>query len=189
MLQSSKEVARVRLGAAAKSGLLLPQGLFASPEREVIQAKAGPSGFGRKAHLLCPFFDNAKNGCSVWEHRPGVCSSYFCKSEKNEEGLELWADIEAYLNQFEWTLANAVLWRLGFTQDDLGLSEAVMLSESSGPERAWLQKRAWVEWSGRELELYDRCASESYEIKTEELDELLGEDCLSLENSIRERSA
>lgn len=187
MLREGGDAASVRLKAAASQGLLLPLGLFASPERESLAKEAGPDGFGRRADLLCPFFDTVAMGCSVWKNRPGVCATYFCKSDRGEDGLEFWSDVESYLNHFEWTLANAVLWRLGFTEEEAEKCEAVMLTEGPGVERDWLLRSAWAEWSGREAEFLLKCDEQARKIEFDEVSELLGPDALELEESLRER--
>lgn len=187
MLEEHGELARARIRAAAQKGLLLPLGLFASPEQEQLVRKAGKKGFGKREDMLCPFYDKTAMGCSMWKQRPGVCATYFCKSEREEEGLEFWSDVESYLNHFEWTLANATTWRLGFTEDDAENCEAVMLTEEPGPERDWLVRAAWAEWAGREEEFFKLCAQRAREITQEELSELLGDDCLQLEKSLRDR--
>ena len=176
---------RVRLEAASQRGLLLPLGLFASPELEA-EMKASP--FGQRSDLLCPFFDSVQMGCSVWTHRPGVCTTYFCKSERGADGLAFWADVESYLNHFEWSLANETLWRIGFTMDDLALCDHAMLTDESGPERDYYVTKAWAEWSDRRLELFAECARRAREITSNELNELLGDEALALEESLRERS-
>lgn len=184
MLQGFGAIARTRLASASSTGLLLPQGLFASPERERL---ASEREFGRDPVLLCPFFDSATLGCSVWRNRPGVCTTYFCSSDRGAAGLEFWSDVESYLNHFEWTLANEVLFRLGFTNDDLDLAQHAMLTDEPGDERSFLVSRAWMEWADRREELLFACADHASKVTRAELDELLGDEALELEESLRAR--
>lgn len=179
---------KVRIQTAAQKGLLLPLGLFASPEHEQRTKALGTKAFGRKRELLCPFFDTVAQGCSVWRNRPGVCATYFCSSDRGAEGLELWSDVETYLNQFEWTVANEVVWRLGFTEDETQFCEAVMLTEGPGEERDYLVRRAWAEWADKQEEFLIECSRRAAQITPSELSELLGDDLLELEESIRERT-
>ena len=188
MLASGSENARVRLNAASQKGLLLPLGLFASPEQEARAKQLGTNAFGQKRELLCPFFDTVAMGCSVWKNRPGVCATYFCSSDRGAEGLEIWGDVETYLNQFEWTMANAVAWRMGFTEDETQFCEAVMLTEEPGAERDYLVGRAWAEWSGKREEFLIECAKHAADITHAELNELMGDELLELEESIRTRT-
>lgn len=143
--------------------------------------------FGQHRELLCPFYDSVQNGCSVWTHRPGVCTTYFCKSERGAEGLEYWADVESYLNHFEWSVANEVLWRIGFTMDDLALCDHAMLTDEAGEERDFYVTKAWAEWSNRKFELFAECARRAQDISPLELNELLGDEALALEESLRAR--
>lgn len=189
MLMSHPEAARVRLPTAAKQGILLPLGLFPSPEREKLAGRLGEKAFGRARELLCPFYDVAANGCSVWTARPAVCTTYFCKSVRDEEGLEFWADVESYLNHFEWTLANEIIARLGFDEASSDRFEAVMLEEAPGPERDFLVDRAWGEWREKKAQFFLECARVAKEVSPDELNELLGSEALDLEESIRERTS
>jgi Fe-S-cluster containining protein len=182
----SSRVGEIRLATAMKNGILLPLGLFPSPEHEQKIAKAGDKGFGQRADLLCPFFDSISSGCSIWKNRPGVCATYFCKSIKGSDGLAFWKDLEDYLNFFEWTVANEALWRLGFTNDDLEKCEAVMLTEP-GEEREWMIASAWSEWQGREHQLFDLCLDKAKSISKDELEEILGEEGGEIEESLRFR--
>jgi Fe-S-cluster containining protein len=175
--------AELRLNTAAQQGLLLPLGLFASPEHENLAKKFGAKGFGRRQELLCPFFDSAESGCSIWMYRPGVCASYFCKSERGAEGLEFWQAIESYLNHFEWSLANETLLRLGFTNDDLELSEAAMLAEP-GEERAAMIHVAWAEWANRKVEFLKSCTDRSRDVVDDALSAVLGDEFLALEKDL-----
>lgn len=189
LLKEGGEEARLRLRVAMSQGVLLPLGLFASPEREALAKEAGVEGFGRRADLLCPFFDSAASGCSIWRHRPGVCTTYFCKSARGESGFEFWNDVETYLNLFEWTLANEVLWRLGFTEDDLEICEGVMLTDAPdadpGGEREWMVRSAWAEWSGQEESFLLNCYERALQVSPNELTELLGDETIELEKSLR----
>lgn len=182
MLESG---ASLRIQVAARSGLMLPLGLFASPEREQLSRELGPEAFGQRRELLCPFFDTAALGCSVWRNRPGVCTTYFCKSDRGAAGLEFWADIETYLNQFEWTLANEVVLRMGFTLDEIEMSEAAMLTDGPGEERDFLISRAWAEWSTRREEFLLECTRRARTITGKELDTILGPELLEFEARLR----
>ena len=187
MLKHEPAATRVRLTVAAERGLLLPLGLFASPEQEALANDLGEMAFGREAKLLCPFFDSTANGCSTWAYRPGVCASYFCRSETDQIGFQFWADIETYLNNFEWMLAIAAATHLDFDGDLPERCEAVMLTEP-GQERSWLSQTVWQSWTGREFEYYENCLTVAEKFEQSEIDEWLGSDLLELEASLRARS-
>lgn len=187
MLKTHGATARVRLTSAAQQGILLPYGLFAAPEWEKRAKKSGSKGFGRRADLLCPFFDSTHQGCSVWTSRPGVCTTYFCKSERDEEGLEFWADVEAYLNHFEWAMASEILERLDFDPNFREVCEGVMLTEEPGGERDFLVQSAWGSWATRKEEFFALCLTEAEKISSDQLSHLLDPDGLALEESLRER--
>lgn len=187
MLQENPGVATLRLKVAAKQGLLLPTGLHASSERQQLATDLAPHGFGRKSELLCPFFDTQSLSCSVWSQRPGVCTSYFCKSDRGADGLKFWSDMEDYLNHFEWVLANEVFRRLGLGEDDREMCKAALSIEEAGEERDYFVRAAWSQWFDRQNEFYleaQRCAQH---ITPPDLDALLGSAFLAKEDSLRQR--
>jgi Fe-S-cluster containining protein len=188
MLETGSHEIRTRINVAEANGLLLPLGLFASPEHESKIAAAGSEGFGKRPELLCPFFDTFSRGCSIWNFRPGVCTTYFCKSERGENGLAFWADLESYLNHFEWTLANAVLWQLGLTEDDTELCEAAMLTDSAGDERDILLRAAWAGWADRKETFFIESWRCALQMNGDELSSLLGDEALVMEKSLLSRS-
>ena len=188
MLEARPEIARVRLASAKAHGLLLPLGLFASPERQARSEELGESAFGRSRELLCPFFDSAANGCSVWKFRPGVCTTYYCKSERDEAGFEFWADLETYLNHFEWALAREAAARAGLGEDEFEMSKAVMMSEEPGEERDYFLAAAWGEWRGKEENFFHLAAQKAREVSSADLEKLMDPEFLELERSLRARA-
>jgi Fe-S-cluster containining protein len=189
MLESKNSQAALRIQAAQIKGVLLPSGLFAAPEHEQRILDIGGDGFGQHRELLCPFFDTARLGCSVWQYRPGVCTTYFCKSERGQDGLEFWGEVETYLNIFEWTLATEALARAGYDEQMGDISEAVMLTEEIGPERDGLLRQAWGSWHLRKHELLIACFEQAKRVSADELTALMGDDALALEESIKHQSS
>lgn len=159
----------MRWAAASQQGLFLPTGLHASPERQQLSFDLGPSSFGQRSELLCPFFDTNVNACSVWSDRPGVCATYFCKSDRGQEGLTQWKQIEEELNTFEWKLANQVLAALGITADHIELCKAALSIEESGEERDYFLKGAWGDWYLRQSEFYKACLDHAIKIGPQEI--------------------
>lgn len=127
----------------SKLGILLPVGLYPSTDYQNRLQQAGRQGFGKKQELLCPFYDQKQNGCSIWEYRPGVCASYFCKSNQGEKGLQLWADVENYLNHFEWKLATETLFRLHYSENELAYCQGATSPDTDESERDYFIQAAW----------------------------------------------
>lgn len=160
---------KLRLAAAEKSGLFLPHGLFATPEHESLVRSLGKKSFGIRRELLCPFFDVSGNQCGIWAHRPGVCATYFCKSDRGQEGLDSWQMIEGFLNEFEWLLASEVLRRLDLFARCEKYGEMIMLSEGES-ERQELVRLAWGDWHERKFEFYQQARSTAEQIEPAWLD-------------------
>lgn len=188
MLLDDSPALRVRLKTAEAQGVLLPMGLSASSERQVLSESFGLQGFGQQSELLCPFFDTAKLGCSVWQKRPGVCTTYFCKSDDGQPGLEMWKGVETYLNEFEWKLAGAVFERLGFTEDDMEMCKATMSIDEAGEEREYFARAAWRDWFDRKEELFVKSHETALTFGASEIDALLGQVTLELEADLRLKS-
>ncbi|MES3037079.1 MAG: hypothetical protein V4736_04155 [Bdellovibrionota bacterium] len=146
MINAKSAEATLRLRTAQQQGILLPLGLHTTPERQLQIESFGTEGFGKHDELICPFFDKQSFGCSVWQFRPGVCTTYFCKSDRGFEGLDFWGEVESYLNNFEWTLAKEVYFRLGFTEDDFEMCKATMSIEEPGEEREHFLNASWGKW-------------------------------------------
>lgn len=128
ILKAGKESEKKRALLAMGKGWLSPLGLFPGETYRRTLRDSGENSFGKLDPLLCPLFNESENNCGIWKFRPGVCSSYFCKTEDGKSGFEYWSQVEAFLNLFEWTLAHEVLWSLGLTQKET--EEAANLSEA-----------------------------------------------------------
>lgn len=186
MFKEDSAAIRLRIETAGQQGLLLPVGLYATPERQSAMEKRAQD-FGRKRELLCPFFDTRSLGCSVWKQRPGVCTTYFCKSDKEESGLEFWSDVEDYLNHFEWTLSVEVLDRMGMGQVEMEMCESIMATEAGDPERAHCLRAAWGKWWERKEDFYRGCHDQALKVTPDELSALLGPESLELEQDLRKK--
>ncbi len=171
---------KLRLVHGFSHGRVTPLGVFPPPEYESRRGQWGSEAFGRRLELLCPFFQRTHGLCSIWNERPGVCSSYICRSTYGERGQELKRALEAYLNLFEWTLAHETLWRLGYTQDDIRLMERLRA------EVVWRPEKVWGEWFEREEEFFTKAFHAAREVQSVEIDELMGEEGARLKAKIRD---
>lgn len=138
----------VALAEAAKRGELTPLGLL--PRAKL----ADVENFGRDPSARCPFLvrdllRTEKTACQIWRNRPSVCRSYFCISNEGHMGQAKWKEAEEMGNELEWTLANQILWEMGFTDDDIS-------------------SKSWMEWGGREGEFYLKCADLSETLSPED---------------------
>lgn len=169
---------------ARTSGLLLPLGLYPTPERQALIESFGVQGFGRKAELLCPFFNTTSNFCSIWNYRPGVCTTYFCISDREQNGLEFWSDVEAYLNHFEWILASEVFRRLDLGENEMAFCQALTSSKIEPSEQIYLLEAAWGKWFLKEAEFFQLASTVAQNISDKDLNTLLQPEFLDLETKI-----
>lgn len=157
------------LNKAESRGIYLPVGLYPSMAEQDKISSFGAVGFGKRSELLCPFFDGVKNQCSIWAYRPGVCTSYFCKSTRGQQGLDFWKQVEDYLNQFEWTLACRVLETMNFDENTLSYCQAAMSEEIEPEERDFFIHEAWGEWISKKHEFYKDARKIALQITADEL--------------------
>lgn len=178
-----------KMNLALPRGLLLPVGLFPSQSEQNLIDEIGLEGFGRRSELLCPFFDTGANQCSIWENRPGVCNSYFCKSDEGKKGLNFWKEVESYLNHFEWKLACEVFYQMGFTENELAYCQGAMSTETEEDEREYFIQAAWGKWFSKKHEFYQETRKLALEITPEKVGQLLEDEFLSLEKKISKSSS
>lgn len=174
-----------RYRAAGEQGILLPVGLFVTPERQA-DIQENPDDFGNREDWLCPFYDRVSQGCSVWAQRPGVCTTYFCKSNRGAEGLQFWADTEAYLNHFEWTLAKEVFTRLGGKESQMEICETIMTLEEGEEREHWIRE-VWRPWQGKDQEFFVSAWDEAQKVSSGRLNQILDPEFLELEGFLRQQ--
>lgn len=150
---------------------LLPQGFFPNSLEKQKIMNSDPLSFGQNEELLCPFYLN--NQCSVWANRPGVCTSYFCKSNRGEQGLKEWHSIEKFLNFFESKLSEALLYKMNFNENVLSFSKAALELEAEPEEKDYFIKMAWGHWENKKIEFYQESRRLALRITQNELHEIL----------------
>ena len=178
------EISEAKISQALDRGVLLPVGLFPSAKHQAKVDQLGQKAFGKKPELLCPFFDSPKNQCSIWENRPAVCTTYFCKSDYGQAGLDFWADLEKYLNHFEWQLACEVIFQMGMTTNEISYCQGVVSEETEDDEREVFLQAAWGKWFHRKHEFFVEAREVALGLGASQIDKLLGEDFLLLEKKV-----
>jgi Fe-S-cluster containining protein len=178
------EINQAKIAQALDRGVLLPVGLFPSVKHQAFVDQMGSKAFGRKQELLCPFFDSPKNQCSIWETRPAVCTTYFCKSDYGQSGLDFWADVEKYLNHFEWQLACEVIFQMGMTTNEIAYCQGVVSEETEEDERESFLQAAWGKWFHRKQEFFVEARKVALTFDSQKIETFLGAEFLELENKI-----
>lgn len=170
LLQQNDPQILTHIASAISTGVATPLGIFASNEH---LEKPHTKQFVQNAEILCPFFDSVKGNCAIWNHRPGVCLSYYCQSSFGKSGQEFWKNNEARINLFEWTMAHVVLWRLGFTQNETNTMDPNRKNDYSITSGGFINGNleSWYEYKTKKYELYKEsfrraCEVSPFEIKT-----------------------
>lgn len=172
------------LAKAEPRGVLLPAGLFPSAAEQGKIDSFGIEGFGKKSELLCPFFDKGQNQCSIWVSRPGVCTSYFCKSDQGLLGLDYWKDVEKYLNHFEWKMACSLIEQMGLDENVLSYCQMAIDPNTDEDEREFSVQAAWGQWASKKLEFYQESRKLSLAISSSQIENLLGPEFIELEKKL-----
>jgi len=140
--------ARMRAAIARQHGVS-PAGVFAPPLFWLIYQDA-KDFFGQAESQLCPFYDDGD--CTVWAMREAVCSTYFCKFERGQEGKDFWVGVRDYLIGLTDGVARQVAL-------DLGMKSASLVWQNASVTAAELDKkllpdaeyqRRWGSYAGRE---------------------------------------
>lgn len=169
------------LAKAESRGIFLPSGLYPSATEQSKINGFGIDGFGKKSELLCPFFDGVNNQCSIWASRPGVCTSYFCKSDQGQKGLDYWKDVERYLNHFEWTLACYALEKMDMGENVLSYCQAATSPETDEDERSFFISAAWGAWALKKQDFYQEARAVALKISSTDFEKIMDPQFIQLE--------
>jgi Fe-S-cluster containining protein len=141
--------------------------------RKRFKGKSG-WGFGTDATLLCSFYNKKTGGCNVWENRPGVCRTFFCKSTYFEDGQSYWKSAEELTWMTEWILVEDFLHEQGWTLEEVEEVKAY-LHESAIEKKIKPPQDAVFKSMDEAIEFYKKAAKHINTLSDEYVQELLGE--------------
>ncbi len=168
----------------------LPMGILAPFDYQLSFLSKDENEFGNRQDLLCPYFSEQMNQCSIWEYRGVVCTSFYCRSDYGQDGLKFWAVLSDYLSYVEMALAEECLVQLDFSSRDL--SDQLMylnkrdFSTQEQTQKALssqVDKKLWNGYTDK-TEFYKKCFSLVKDIKRIQFKEILGQQGLELENEV-----
>ncbi|HNP49422.1 MAG TPA: hypothetical protein PKL85_11325 [Bacteroidia bacterium] len=149
---------------------LSPMGLGSGKMYSLLYSNS-EHAFGSSYHLRCPYYIADGDLCGIWKHRNSVCSTWFCKHERGEEGYRFWAAVKQLLSTIENNLALACLMHLQLSNDSVFEILAQKQAEAEGGKANLLAtseldqvvdektyRILWGEWEGKEQEFFIRCA-------------------------------
>jgi hypothetical protein len=146
--------ARVSRGPA-----VTPLGL-GRPPAYVALYRSEKGSFGRNCALRCPHHLDS-GFCGIWENRPAVCATWFCKHVRGQRSYRFWRTLEALLRTAERFLALWSASALGI--DSLSLARSLPFPGADADQgtgvdaTAFRESGSWGRWVGREREFYTEC--------------------------------
>ncbi len=157
---------RLAVEKRIKEGVAVtPLGLGPSTTYLLLYDNIDRNTIGRSRALRCPYYLEDGGRCGIWRNRNSMCATWFCKHGRGQLGYFFWREsLLSLLRLIERDLTFWCLLQLGF---DDGLRHLMKISEQNEaltaesidnraePER---QKLLWAGWSGRERDLYIKCA-------------------------------
>jgi hypothetical protein len=163
-LTSSIGLESVRNRIAARLDVS-PMQIGVAPSYRMFYDATAPWGFGRTAVLRCPHL--ADDGtCGIWQHRNGVCATWFCKYTRGATGAGFWSAINYLLRAIENDLTVWCCLELGI--DPSSILAVVDNRPRSGGDRLYEElmpgvaatrsKELWGSWHDRQEEFYRECA-------------------------------
>jgi hypothetical protein len=137
--------------------------------------------FGKTAALRCPYFEQASGGCTIWAHREAVCSTYFCRYEKGEDGQAMWSQVKSYLALLELQLSRHAVYTLHpeYVLQKRDVQDPPALTGEALDDRPPSDKEyraLWGEWAGKEEAFYRRCHAIVRDLDAQAVERILGID-------------
>lgn len=170
----------------------LPIGVMAPFDYQFLFLTKEDEQFGNDQNLLCPYYDQDKNQCSIWQYRGVVCTSFFCRSDYGQNGLKFWAVLSDFLSYVEMALAEECLVQLDFSPRDLS-DQLLYLNKREFDEIETEQKALDTEtdktlWNGYsdKNEFYRKCFAIVQKLDRSQFKEILGQQGLELEREVVE---
>ncbi len=133
----------------AEPAVCTPHGLdVGEDERRRYLAIVTAETFGRDPGLRCPHYLVESGGqCGIWQHRNGVCATWFCKHERGATSQRFWQALEALLTLIERELSHWCACQL------------IDHSPPPGPARADDELPEWSAWLPHIDDYYRRAAA------------------------------
>lgn len=163
----------MRAGIAPRlaAGEATPLGVRVPAVYQLLYRHARAAAFGRAESLRCPH-QRDDGGCGIWQHRPAVCATWFCKHERGALGAAMWQQLRDTFMAAERALAWWCLDQLGLPPDarraaadamdaetlDAGALDAAAPALAPPPLAPAHDAALWGTWAGRASEFYRACA-------------------------------
>jgi len=187
---------RLRARIASRRGVS-PLGVGQTREEAAADAKMRKNrAFGQDITNRCPYYDEARSGCTLWQLRPSLCSTWHCRYERGRTSQKVWLALRDLLNMAERALNRWCLERVGL--DDSAFSVLFPLEVKSLPATSFpqtdladdeLYRRGWANWLGREEEFFAACAELVSDLDWEQVRTIAGVEAIHAERLLQQALA
>ena len=163
LADTSPEMAegRERVQKAIRNGAdCWPVGLAIPAVYQWIYEKRGEGVFGGAQSMRCPYFQEGPFNCTIWKYRNSVCSTWFCKHVRGEDGRNFWMAAKSYVEMMEHVLSRHALLAHGLMPHRLPspvLVESFSRYDVDGLADPAAYASAWGHWKGREEDFFVAC--------------------------------
>jgi hypothetical protein len=167
--------ARLRKKIASRMAVT-PERMSPPRKQSLVATMAADSGFfGRSYAIVCPYLDGEKGLCTVWKHREGVCSTYYCKYTHGALGYAFWRSLKEYLGYVEVGLARWAARSIDptVTEPQVRRGELTLEDLEDRAPNPEAYTRYWGKWEGREEEFYVECHARVKTLTREEFDKIV----------------
>lgn len=165
----------------SKNNFSVPLGIFPDLDYQFRFQNKKAKDFGNKEDLLCPYYLKDSQSCGIWQFRGTVCTTYYCRSDYAERGLNFWDKMNDFLSYLEMALAEECLVMLDFSPRDIS-NQLQFLNKKEFNLREKTQKTLSVNrqkkiWNGYTdpVHFYKMCYEMVSQLKKSQLSEILGE--------------
>lgn len=145
-------------------------------------------GFGTDVTLLCTFYNKKSGGCNIWENRPGVCRTFFCKSSYFEAGQFYWKGAEEFTWMLEWILVEDFLYEEGWTIEEIAEVKAYLHESAIEKKVKYPEGRVFKDVESA-LVFYKRAAQYIGSLSVEYIREIMGAAGITKKEQVLEQKA
>ncbi len=181
ILQLNLPAASVVKHKISNQNFSLPLGIFPDLDYQFRFQNKKDKDFGNKENLLCPYYLKDTQNCGIWQFRGTVCTTYYCRSDFGEKGLDFWRKTNDFLSYLEMALAEECLVMMDFSPRDIS-NQLQFLNKKDFNLRERGQKtladgRYKKFWNGYDNpeHFYKMCYEMVSQIKKSQFSEILGE--------------
>lgn len=172
---SAEGARRLRAVIARRVGVT-PRWVAAPRKYRVLLDAARLSSFGRSESLLCPYYAKDTGRCTIWEHREGICATFFCKHQHGGSGRRFWMALKQWLAHTERTIAEHVARQIAPEHVEPEIRPGTLTLEDleDRPPSQESHAAMFGAWAGREEELYVECFRRASALSADQVRELTG---------------